>query len=228
MIHISRFGILSGGTKMPYCRQCGKEIKESDRFCPACGTETDSVNSSVEKRIFDKSLKPHPFFTDAIVLAIVSCFIMLICVLMNCSSGYVLSVPFAGEKEFSVFNLFGMTGELVEYFDLGMDTDMIEIISALLYLGPVFVMIAIVILLISIFIKERDDEIYSMISLVFMCLFNVIQIAEFVVVVNMSENIIKISSFGYIGLTLSIFAVVMLGVICYKTHLNRLKKGISR
>jgi len=26
---------------MPYCRKCGKELEEGDRFCPSCGTRVE-------------------------------------------------------------------------------------------------------------------------------------------------------------------------------------------
>ncbi len=34
---------------MPYCHECGKEVKKQVKFCPACGTNLANASSNEEK-----------------------------------------------------------------------------------------------------------------------------------------------------------------------------------
>ena len=48
---------------MPYCWKCGAELKEDDKFCPACGTPVGAPKVEPERR-----MKRKPISTLAIVL----------------------------------------------------------------------------------------------------------------------------------------------------------------
>lgn len=45
---------------MPFCMNCGKELKDDEKFCPACGTEVEKEEELVNEILDEPETKPVP------------------------------------------------------------------------------------------------------------------------------------------------------------------------
>ena len=70
---------------MPFCMNCGKELKDDEKFCPACGTEVEKEEELVNEILDEPEAKPVPkCFTIFAKIAKVFGLVTFICSFIHC------------------------------------------------------------------------------------------------------------------------------------------------
>ena len=83
---------------MPFCPNCGKELRESAIFCPSCGSKL-----AQSETLLTASIKRHPTITSSAILLFISALIHIINLVNFISIDYL--VGSIGQLFFTIFAL---------------------------------------------------------------------------------------------------------------------------